>query len=1066
MVNGKISIVACILANGLVAMLFIVSLLSIVVTAAPTLSNSGGGNWQYYKEITVKENSGSGLTDYQVLVQLSSSNFPTNARSDGADIRFTDVSGNELSYWIEGWDYAGKSAKIWVNVPSVSAGASVAIKMYYGNPSAGSSSNSDITFDFFDDFNNDLSKWNNFGGTGLIIENGRLKIFPGNTNNPYIKTFRTFNRGIIIEVDAETSVSSKGDFSNIVGYGLNYGNCGVSPDTGAFVTAWYGNDKWGIWDQCADTSGSNLVSASFSTNHIYRFKLYVKQNEYYADIDDGKITITRPGIHTNKEVTLGIEAHGTIYATTYFDNVRVRKYASPEPSVSVGAGAPNVVENFTFAHITDVHIGYYLDSSGMNESVSRFTDTLQAVKSAKPDRLLITGDLVENDDKDFFIAFKNLLRGIAIPVNTTPGNHDRRDNAYVFGNNLLDYNNYIKPISNPYTRDNNYSFDYKGYRFIGLDSGADDSSYPDTTPEASGLSDDQIIRLRDEFYNSAPKIVFMHHPVMSPITLWAMLDPDGAPGGNDGTITTNRWNFINYTRDSNVQLVLTGHSHNDSIFDLSGDSVDNNSLNRPLFIQTRSATKDENGGPGYRIIEFKDGKANPYNSAPIPRFERNSSALTLKNIYLAQFGLHAYDSLKRHTGMIGCSDDFELGIPDSYYTGNYGGKSFTPEVIVGYSNDTVIGTEITEFKIFSICKPFVSNAVKSVSSIQTPPSENISFNQTIEKQNDRFTTEINFYNINITTSSTATVNISNIIYKMELDLNGDGTTDKTINPDSIDTILAQPQNNIDVITYNGAGIINLITGSGNFIKASSLNPLLLTGIPPYKFPYGIFGFNISGLNRGQTIGITITLPSNISSAAQYWKYGSTPDTLLPHWYQIPLGSNDGDNVITIQLQDGGVGDDDLTANGIILDAGGPAIPIAGKVTGEGWITSPVTLAPKNNNKATFEFTASYAKGEPKGSIEYTDHAAGVKFHGTVTTLSVDKEANTAAFSGIAEINGAKYAYTVTAVDNGEHGKTDTFSINIPAISYISSGTVGGGNIQIHKDKIEDLDEVEDMDERD
>ncbi len=421
--------------------------------------------------------------------------------------------------------------------------------------------------------------------------------------------------------------------------------------------------------------------------------------------------------------------------------------------------------------------------------------------------------------------------------------------------------------------------------------------------------------------------------------------------------------------------------------------------------------------------------------------------------------------MNRHTGMI-CSDDFELGIPDSYYTGNYGGKSLTPEVIVGYSNDTVIGTEITEFKVSSRCIAFVSNAVKSVSSVQTSPSENISFNQTIEKQNDRFTTEINFYGINITTSSTATVNISNIIYKMELDLDGDGTTDKTINPDSIDTILAQPQNNIDVITYNGAGTINLITGSGNFIKASSLNPLLLTGKPPYEFPYGIFGFNISGLNRGQTVEITITLPRNISSAAQYWKYGSTPDTLLPHWYQITLGSNDGDNVITIQLQDGGVGDDDLTANGIILDAGGPAIPIAGKVTGDGWITSPVTPARKNNNKATFEFVARYDNGAPRGRIEFTDHAADVKIHGTVTTLSVDKEANTAAFSGLAEINGAKYAYTVTAVDNGKHGKTDTFSINIPAINYMSSGIVGGGNILIHKDKIEDKDEVEDMDERD
>jgi len=54
---------------------------------------------------------------------------------------------------------------------------------------------------------------------------------------------------------------------------------------------------------------------------------------------------------------------------------------------------------------------------------------------------------------------------------------------------------------------------------------------------------------------------------------------------------------------------------------------------------------------------------------------------------------------------------------------------------------------------------------------------------------------------------------------------------------------------------------------------------------------------------------------------QYWKY-HTPEG----WYQIPMGDDDGDNVITIELTDGGLGDDDGEANGVIVDAGGPAIP--------------------------------------------------------------------------------------------------------------------------------------------
>ena len=73
-----------IIAFGL-ALLF---LLSGTIGIASALSNSGGGDWSYYKEITVKEKSGKSLTDYQVLVELNPSNFPVTAKSDGSDLRF------------------------------------------------------------------------------------------------------------------------------------------------------------------------------------------------------------------------------------------------------------------------------------------------------------------------------------------------------------------------------------------------------------------------------------------------------------------------------------------------------------------------------------------------------------------------------------------------------------------------------------------------------------------------------------------------------------------------------------------------------------------------------------------------------------------------------------------------------------------------------------------------------------------------------------------------------------------------------------------------------------------
>ena len=68
--------------------------------------------------------------------------------------------------------------------------------------------------------------------------------------------------------------------------------------------------------------------------------------------------------------------------------------------------------------------------------------------------------------------------------------------------------------------------------------------------------------------------------------------------------------------------------------------------------------------------------------------------------------------------------------------------------------------------------------------------------------------------------------------------------------------------------------------------------------------------------------MTITLPANVLVGTQYWKYGPTPSNPTPHWYQISMGDDDG-----------GLGDDDLTADGVIIDQGGPGIipfPVGGE----------------------------------------------------------------------------------------------------------------------------------------
>ena len=119
----------------------------------PIISLPAGGfiidsmTFKYRRKITITEQSGSDLTDYQVLIELNSTNFDfSHAQTNGEDIRFTDADGNLLDYWIEEWDALNETAKVWVKVPSIPANDTAEIYMYYGNSEITSASNASETF--------------------------------------------------------------------------------------------------------------------------------------------------------------------------------------------------------------------------------------------------------------------------------------------------------------------------------------------------------------------------------------------------------------------------------------------------------------------------------------------------------------------------------------------------------------------------------------------------------------------------------------------------------------------------------------------------------------------------------------------------------------------------------------------------------------------------------------------------------------------------------------------------------------------------------------------------------
>ncbi|QJR16735.1 IPTL-CTERM sorting domain-containing protein [Usitatibacter palustris] len=113
-------------------------------------------------------------------------------------------------------------------------------------------------------------------------------------------------------------------------------------------------------------------------------------------------------------------------------------------------------------------------------------------------------------------------------------------------------------------------------------------------------------------------------------------------------------------------------------------------------------------------------------------------------------------------------------------------------------------------------------------------------------------------------------------------------------------------------------------------------------IPPtapggVTFPHGLFDFTTTGCTAGSTLAFTLTYPTALPGGTTYWKYGPTASNTAPHWYTLP--ATVVGNTITFSITDGGLGDDDLVANGTIVDQGGPGIPGA-----PGTVTAVPTLS--------------------------------------------------------------------------------------------------------------------------
>ena len=129
-----------------------------------------------------------------------------------------------------------------------------------------------------------------------------------------------------------------------------------------------------------------------------------------------------------------------------------------------------------------------------------------------------------------------------------------------------------------------------------------------------------------------------------------------------------------------------------------------------------------------------------------------------------------------------------------------------------------------------------------------------------------------------------------------------------------------------VATAAGTGAATFATSQGCI---RNLTPVIPPGLPSVTFPHGMFSFQICCLDPGESVVVTVTLPSAIPVGTVWWKYDNG------RWSSLPNLDDDGDNVMKIRLTDGGAGDSD-SVPGQITDPGGPGNPMT-----VGWEGSPI-----------------------------------------------------------------------------------------------------------------------------
>lgn len=258
-----------------------------------------------------------------------------HCKSDFGDIRFTNSSNEELSYWLEDKTDSDK-AIFWVKIEASLETDTQGIFIYYGNSDATTTSDASNVFSFWDDFlgaSLDVTKWSSFGVGSIVVADSILTLSaPAASGFTYILSLGSY--GLNYAIRSKFAMCS-GGADKIADNGFAAADGSHLVTFGRVNTDWFAVSKHSGTETTVDLTADSPTADTYYTYEVRRVSAAAAG---YVRDDQLRVTITT-NVPT-EDLLLYMGVASTVAGEPYqkMDWLLVRKYVSPEPmQISWGA---------------------------------------------------------------------------------------------------------------------------------------------------------------------------------------------------------------------------------------------------------------------------------------------------------------------------------------------------------------------------------------------------------------------------------------------------------------------------------------------------------------------------------------------------------------------------------------------------------------------------------------------------------------------------------------------------------------------------------------------------------